>query len=435
MKFDLLGTRQPTHRIYKVICLIVFILSYACSSSSYAGMDEVEKAIGEKNYSEAFRLLSLEDEPGPKANYYLGLLNYYGLGVEKNTRRGLELLKKSGEKAFKPAMVKLVEIYKESYQTDVVSRVGMAFWISNLAETEDPFWQRELGALYRLGIGVQKSDKASFLMIAQSALNGYGPAMLDLYYAFNRGLGTDKDKEQALRWLKGAASKGVEGAQALWEKENGVINYQTLVSKNPSAPKVVINYSLACNHCLDFLHDELSYYLDQAEQGHLSIVLREMPFRLRTESPNRFGPPTQDIITPSFYVHCIRSQKGPATAANALVKLATTAEENILPTQDGSDVMDWRILGHPIDGSAIRNFQSKNEMYESLLRAYSVDVSECSPQQYSEYVENIANVNEGGEANTFEFNDKKYAPSIFDRNPEPEPEKLRRDVERYLSKN
>ena len=97
--------------------------------------------------------------------------------------------------------------------------------------------------------------------------------------------------------------------------------------------------------------------------------------------------------------------------------------------------MDWRILGHPTDGSAIRNFQSKNEMYESLLHAYSVDVSECSPQQYSEYVENIANVNEGGEANTFEFNDKKYAPSIFDRNPEPEPEKLRRDVERYLSKN
>ena len=83
MKFDLLGTRQPTHRIYKVICLIVFILSYACSSSSYAGMDEAEKAIGEKNYSEAFRLLSLGDEPGPKANYYLGLLNYYGLGVEK----------------------------------------------------------------------------------------------------------------------------------------------------------------------------------------------------------------------------------------------------------------------------------------------------------------------------------------------------------------
>ena len=76
-------------------------------------------------------------------------------------------------------------------------------------------------------------------------------------------------------------------------------------------------------------------------------------------------------------------------------------------------MMDWRILGHPTDGSAIRNFQSKNEMYESLLRAYSVDVSECSPQQYSEYVENIANVNEGGEANTFEFNDKKYAPSIF----------------------
>ena len=435
MKCGRFDTQHLANRIHKVTCFIIFILSYVCSSSSYAGMDEAEKAIGEKNYSEAFRLLSLEDEPGPKANYYLGLLNYYGLGVEKNTQRGLELLKKSGEKAFKPAMVKLVEIYKESYQTDVVSRVGMAFWISNLADTEDPYWQRELAALYRLGIGVEKDQTASFLMIAQAALNDYGPAMLDMYYAYNRGLGTDKDKEQALKWLRGAASRGVEGAQALWEKENGVINYQTLVSKNPSAPKVVINYSLACKHCLDFLNDELRYYLDQAEQGRLSIVLREVPFRLRTESPNRFGDPTQDIITPSFYLHCIRSKKGAATVAGALVKLAATAEENILPIQDGSDVLDWRILGHPTDGSAIRNFQSKNDMYESLLRAYSVDVSECNPQHYSEYVENIVNANGGVSANTFEFNGKKYAHNIFKPTSEPVSEKLRRDVEMYVSNN
>ncbi|MEP4545550.1 MAG: tetratricopeptide repeat protein [Saccharospirillum sp.] len=433
MKNGLFSARQFAKQVFRFKCFLFLIFFSVFSNAVFADIEEAENAIEQGDYPEAFRLLSSETEPSARVNYYLGLLTYLGLGVEQDTQRGLELLEMSGSAGFKPAMIKLVEIYRESYQAGNPSEIQIAIWVSNLANTEDPYWQRELGALYRLGIGVQQDETASFLMLVQSALNGYGPAMLDLYHAYNHGIGTEMDKTQALKWLRGASSKGVEGAQELVEYERDIINYQTLVSKSPFVPKVIINYSLACNHCVDFFYSDLTYYLDQAEQSRLSIILREMPFRLQTNRPDEFGDPLPDVVTPSYYIHCIRSLKGTEVAAEALVALSTIARDNISPTQDGSHVFDWRYLGHPTDGSAIKNFQSKQVMYESLLSAYSVDVSECSQLHYADYVENIANVNVGISANTFEFNDQSYSPGILELPSMLESERLRVDVEHYLS--
>lgn len=410
------------------------------ASFSFADISQAEQAIEDKDYIKAYQLLvSYPNQDEPKLQYYLGSLTYEGLGVEKNAQKGLEMLAKSGRQKFNPAMVRLAATYAVHVRSGKDS-AELFYWVTQLAHTDDPYWERELAALYRLGIGTDVDFEASFNWIMQSAMKNYGPAEFDLYSYYKKGTGVEADANMARWWLKKAYDKQIEGTSDLWEKEMAAkskekaAHYQTLVTNDSSTPQLLVYFSLACPHCLDFFNEDFEYYLEQASEGKITIILREVPFRLSGNQPDSYGSLEPNVRKPSYYLHCIRSNKANFAAASALVKLTRLAKQNIAPVKEGSTSYDWRMLAYTPAGS-MKGFRNKDELYRHWLATYKLEPDQCNEEHYTAYVENLENRFKGKSADEYAFNGKKFSNGITELHSDTAKRKrLRAAVESYVSR-
>ena len=91
--------------------------------------------------------------------------------------------------------------------------------------------QPTLSLLYDTGEGVAENKTEAIRLLYLAAEQGEPGAQLYLGLALSKGVGSTKDPEQALLWVRRAADLGVSGALtilSLWYKdgENGLaINY------------------------------------------------------------------------------------------------------------------------------------------------------------------------------------------------------------------
>ena len=81
-------------------------------------------------------------------------------------------------------------------------------WFLTAAETGNPAAQYEVGKTYIEGAGVQRNPKVAFLWFEESASQGYTPAQVELGLRYLNGNGVAADPDKAAFWLNRAA--GVE---------------------------------------------------------------------------------------------------------------------------------------------------------------------------------------------------------------------------------
>lgn len=80
------------------------------------------------------------------------------------------------------------------------------------AANNNPDAEFRLGAIYELGIGVEKDQEAAFKLYFEAAEGGLPQAQHALGRAFLNGVGTYPDYQQAIRWLKAAHEAGSHDA-------------------------------------------------------------------------------------------------------------------------------------------------------------------------------------------------------------------------------
>ena len=76
--------------------LLLLFLSIGVSLQAFAGYNEGEKAFEDQNYALAFTEFLPEADAGDyRSQYYIGYLYVYGLGVQKDGKKGVEYLQKA----------------------------------------------------------------------------------------------------------------------------------------------------------------------------------------------------------------------------------------------------------------------------------------------------------------------------------------------------
>lgn len=105
---------------YIVMMLLTFLL-LACASARMA--EEVQSgkaAFDSGDFKRAFvQLLPLAVKCSPEAQYAVGYMYYYGLGVEPHKESGIFWIKQSAEQMYRPAIKAIQMIEKNKYQPEV----------------------------------------------------------------------------------------------------------------------------------------------------------------------------------------------------------------------------------------------------------------------------------------------------------------------------
>lgn len=196
--------------------------------------------VGRVDEKRAFSYYLMAAEHGNKH----GLLNagerlVNGNGTQKDTTRGLEMLRRAQKEGLEQAkrIADEVEKIQTKAQSDTLASGEDTYALAQrylngdgVKEDYDLFFEmlcqaakkghlpaiKDMGDCYLHGIKVDKNISEAFRHYKLAAQEGYAPAqyMMALFY-FNGAEGIAKDETEGLRWLKMAADGGCSDAQLL----------------------------------------------------------------------------------------------------------------------------------------------------------------------------------------------------------------------------
>lgn len=147
------------------------------------------------------------------ANVKLALLYIDGDGVEKDEKKGFEMLQTEAANGTESAQYRLGLCYKNGTATE--KDVKKAFEI--FTKSQNYFASKyQLGYMYLDGEGVEKDEKKGFAYLSQDKEIFDEYALFRLGECYFYGRGTEKDKEKARElWRKAAEYESEEAVEAL----------------------------------------------------------------------------------------------------------------------------------------------------------------------------------------------------------------------------
>jgi TPR repeat protein len=160
---------------------------------------EATVAYNEARYDDALTLLTPFIQAGePRAQFLFGQMNFYGLGVNQDAQKGLELISASAKAGFQFAQVRLAWIYIDEYD-----RIEQALeLLTDAAEHGDPTAQNDLGHLL-LGespeVDQDLSGALHYLNLASEG--GSVESQLTLGNLYSSGRLIPRDVEISLKYL------------------------------------------------------------------------------------------------------------------------------------------------------------------------------------------------------------------------------------------
>ncbi|MDE7413733.1 MAG: sel1 repeat family protein [Muribaculaceae bacterium] len=210
-------------------------------------LNDALDAYKKEDYSKALELFkSIEGKR--EAQYYIGLIYFNGLGVNKDKKKGFKLLENSAKQGYDVAQFDLGYIYDKGYngkpnykkaaqwymksseQNNAMAQCNLgylynkgqgvkqdhqvaAIWYRKSADQGNASAQKNLAQMYMHGTGVSQDYSEALRLLLLSAEQGNTGAKNDLGYIYLFGLGVEKNKEEAIRWFKESAEAGNEYAK------------------------------------------------------------------------------------------------------------------------------------------------------------------------------------------------------------------------------
>nr|WP_246451532.1 tetratricopeptide repeat protein [Rhizobium paranaense] len=198
------------------------------SQPAYAQTDDGTAAFAKRDYRSA--LLNWQpraDQGDATAQYGLGRLYFFGLGVPPDSKQGIFWFRKAADQNNPYAERRLGLVYSVG-EDDVAPDPEQAnIWfqkavagLSKVAEDGDVMAQYLLGGMYSDGEGAEPdAAKANFWFqkamgsFREQAEQGTTSAQYWLGQMYLNGQGVSRDVDQAIIWLSKAAEQGDLGAQ------------------------------------------------------------------------------------------------------------------------------------------------------------------------------------------------------------------------------
>uniref|UniRef100_U9U8K5 HCP-like protein n=1 Tax=Rhizophagus irregularis (strain DAOM 181602 / DAOM 197198 / MUCL 43194) TaxID=747089 RepID=U9U8K5_RHIID len=145
--------------------------------------------------------------------WFLGLLYYYEIEVNKDDNKAFELFFKAANDNYSIAQVYLAKCYNDGYGTQ--QNKNLAFnWYQRAVENKSIIGQFYLGYCYEFSIGTEKNETKSIEWYQKATKNGNGTAKLYLANCYKLGNGgVTKDERKAFELYHKSAEQGCKNAQ------------------------------------------------------------------------------------------------------------------------------------------------------------------------------------------------------------------------------
>jgi TPR repeat protein len=172
-------------------------------------------AFNAKDYPTALRLLSpLAGDGDASAEFHLGLMRLFGLGVTADAGAARALNRQAAEQGYLQARQLMVALCLDPDDGDPDCRQAIA-WLRADADAGNVEDQTSLGAMYLFGRGGLAKDPATaVLWFRRAAERGDSRAQVQLGAIYATGMtGVPADKAQSLAWYRKAAAQGDPDAE------------------------------------------------------------------------------------------------------------------------------------------------------------------------------------------------------------------------------
>ena len=206
------------------------------------------------------QLQSTAEQGDAEAQYKLGFLLYQ---AERYTE-ALHFILRSARNGNRDAEFLMGSFYKKGFP-NLELNPNLAFnWFLKAAQQEHLKATNEVGYSYFYGEGVEKDKEQAIYWLKKAANQGFHVAMYNLGVLFFKS----KDKEQAIYWLKKAIQKGNKQARELLQAINQNKVKSTLTSsQNPDQSLALLNKKGIEHFNQKDLQKAREYFLKAAEQG------------------------------------------------------------------------------------------------------------------------------------------------------------------------
>jgi TPR repeat protein len=152
----------------KKICILILLTIHLFGNTIEIAKDLFEN---KQQYKEAIEIFQ-KYKDDPESQYYIGKAYYYGMGVDKDSKKAFEYAKKSADKNNSSGL--------------------------NL-----------LGVIYQYGEGIEKDESQALVYYKQAANLGNKKAMTNLFHTYVDDISSiTKDYKEALYWIEKAYDAG-----------------------------------------------------------------------------------------------------------------------------------------------------------------------------------------------------------------------------------
>jgi TPR repeat protein len=159
-------------------------------------------------------LLVEAEEGNPQAQFEVGRMLFFGVGLRKSSSEGLSLFQKAALAGHPGAQVMLGRLYLFGINVDKNEGEAIKWlWLSAQQENAEAYYY--LGACYNEGWGVGRNDEQAAACLLKSAQMGNGTAQYHLAGFYHEGIGLSANEEQAEAWCCEAALQGNEDAKEM----------------------------------------------------------------------------------------------------------------------------------------------------------------------------------------------------------------------------
>jgi len=196
-----------------------------CSSFAATILDATA-LIADNKYDEERNLLVEIDSPCSK--YYLGRLEYYGLGQKSNVNSAIDKLIESSKDGCIDSVHFILDEVVGSEDESKISKPDLNMLLSALqqkadaGDTKSAVYMALVNSVDKYG---RKNYNNAYRYFSKAALEGDGKGQYGLYMCFSLGLGVEKNIENAQYWLGMAMQNNIAQATYIqaYNYEHGYI--------------------------------------------------------------------------------------------------------------------------------------------------------------------------------------------------------------------
>jgi len=163
-------------------------------------------------YMDYSDLLVEAEEGNPQAQFEVGRMLFFGVGLRKSPSEGLSLFQKAALAGHPGAqgMLGCAYLFGTNVDRNEVEAIKW-LWLSAQQENAEAYYY--LAACYCEGWGVAKNDEQAAASLLKSAQMGNAEAQYDLARFYYEGIGLSANEEQAEAWCRAAALQNNEHAK------------------------------------------------------------------------------------------------------------------------------------------------------------------------------------------------------------------------------